>query len=142
MSDGIELDHQQTPTYPMEGLELLHDCFALPPRKAHRVQVRIDAVPDQDFGTCALASERPAASNGTRTFFFSTEFVDEVEDGAQLQVACIAKRERILHQPNAVAQRKYGVGLRGLARDGLEAFRRIQHAVYYQGRGYISDGVR
>jgi hypothetical protein len=57
MSDGEEPDLRQMPTYPTEGLELLHDRFALPPCKAHPVQIYIDAVPDQDFGTCALASE-------------------------------------------------------------------------------------
>ena len=49
MSDGMESDVRPMPTYPTEGLELLHYRFALPPRKAHHVQVRIDAVPDQDF---------------------------------------------------------------------------------------------
>ena len=48
MSDRIESDLRPMPTYPTEGLELLHYRFALPPRKAHHVQVRIDAVPDQD----------------------------------------------------------------------------------------------
>ena len=58
--------------------------------------------------------------------------MDEVERSVHLEIARIAKRERILHQPAAVAQREYGVGLRGLARDGLEEFWRIQYAVYCQ----------
>ena len=57
LSSGIELDPRQTPTYPTEDLELLRDLFALPPRIGDPGQVRIDAVPDQDYGTCALASE-------------------------------------------------------------------------------------
>lgn len=61
--------------------------------------------------------------------------MDEVERGAQLEVARIAKRERILYQPDAITQREDRVGLCGLARDGLESLRRIQHAVYSQRRG-------
>ena len=47
-------------------------------------------------------------ANGTRTFFLGTKLVDEVERSAHLEIARIAKRERILHQPDVNAQREYG----------------------------------
>ena len=68
--------------------------------------------------------------------------MDEVERSTHLEIARISKRERILHQPDAVAQREDGVGLRSLTRDGLEAFRRIQHAVYCQVGGTSTQRER
>ena len=43
--------------YPTEDLKLLHNRFALPSSIDDPVQVHIDAVPNQDFGTYMLAFE-------------------------------------------------------------------------------------
>jgi hypothetical protein len=45
----------------------------------------------------------------------------KVECSAQSKAACLAKRKRIVHQPDAVAQREYGVWFGCLTRDSREA---------------------